>query len=348
MSKLANAFERFGPTYLNEFEDTMPFEHRQALKAILACHTDALGGSVHKCHDCGCEHFLFHSCRNRACPKCQNEKTDTWAENLREKLLPVAHFHVIVTLPAELRNLVRSNQRKANAVLMKAAFATLRKISKGQIGAVSVLHTWSRSLIYHPHVHMMVPAGYLSKDGSRWVESNPEFLVPVNVFKKVFPAIFARMLRKELPGIKLPQQIWQKKWNVRMIPFTGSVDNLINYLARYIYRIGISNSRIIEVTDTHVTFLGDGTPVKLTGREFIRRFLQHVPPKGFHKVRYFGIMHPVHATMRNRIKLTLPAKAAPKPKKKPEKPTFVCPDCGCTHAIIRLIRPTLLTSRAPP
>ena len=234
MSKLTEVFERFGPAYMNAFKDTMPSVHRKALHDILACHTDALGGSVHSCKDCGYELYVKHSCRNRACPKCQNEKTDTWAENLREKLLPVAHFHVIVTLPAELRDLVRSNQRKANAVLMKAAFATLRKIVGGKIGAVAVLHTWSRSMIYHPHVHMIIPAGWVSEDGSTWNKSNPEFLAPANVFKKVFPAIFAKMLRKELPGIKLPQRIWGKKWNVRMIPFTGSLDNLINYLARYI------------------------------------------------------------------------------------------------------------------
>jgi hypothetical protein len=348
MSKLAEAFERFGPAYMNEFEDTMPSVHRKALHDILACHTNALGGSIHKCKDCGTEVYLNHSCRNRACPKCQNEKTDAWAENLREKLLPVAHFHVIVTLPAELRDLVRSNQRKANAVLMKAAFATLRKLSKGNIGAIGVLHTWSRSLIYHPHVHFIVPAGWVSNDGSTWTPSNPGFLVPIPAFKKVFPAIFAKMLRKELPGIKLPQRIWQKKWNVRMIPFDGGLDNLINYLARYIYRIAISDNRIIEVTDTHVIFRGDKRPVKLTGQEFIRRFLQHVPPKGFHKVRYFGIMHPANTTLCHRIRLTLPAKAERKTEAKPEKPAFICPDCGCIHAIVRLIVPNRTLSRAPP
>lgn len=346
MSKLTDAFERFGPAYLNDFKDTMPSWQRKSLNDILACHTEALGGSIHSCRDCDFERYICHSCRNRGCPKCQNEKTDAWAEGLREKLLPMAHFHVIVTLPAELRSPVRSNQRKANAVLMRAAFATLRQLAGGQIGAVSVLHTWSRSLIYHPHVHMVVPAGKMSKDGTKWITSNPAFLVPVDVFKKVFPAIFAKMLRKELPGIKLPQEIWKKKWNVRMIPVKGGIDNLINYLARYIYRIAISANRIIDVTDTHVIFRGDKAPVKLTGQEFIRRYLQHVPPKGFHKVRYFGLMHPANTQLRCQVALTLPSKLPDKPKLKPRKQslTFLCPHCGCTHATIRLMKST----RAPP
>ncbi len=346
MSKLAEAFERFGPAYMNEFEDTMPSIHRKALKDILACHTDALGGSIHQCQDCEYELYRYHSCRNRACPKCQNEKTDKWAEKLREKLLPISHFHVIVTLPAELRELMRSNQRKANAVLLRAAFVTLRQLVGKNIGAIAVLHTWSRSLIYHSHSHMMVPAVGLSKDGSSWTELN--FLVPSDVFKSVFPAIFVKMLRKELPGIHVPQGIWKKKWNVRMIPFRGSLDNLINYLARYIYRIAISNSRIINITDTHVTFRGEKGAVTLTGREFIRRYLQHVPPKGFNKVRYFGIMHPANRTLRNRIKLSLPVKPEPAAKPKIEKQSFICPKCGCVHAIITTVPPNAQPSRAPP
>ena len=197
---------------------------------------------------------------------------------------------------------------------------------------------------------MIVPAGRVSKDGTKWIPSNPAFLVPVNVFKKVLPAILAKMLRKELPGIKLPQAIWKKKWNVRMIPFEGSIDNLINYLARYIYRIAISDNRIIEVTDTHVIFLGDKTPIKLTGQEFIRRYLQHVPPKGFHKVRYFGLMHPANATLCHQITLTLPNRSIGSsdlnPKKQPS--IFRCPNCGGTHVTIKPIAPNQCTFRVPP
>lgn len=258
------------------------------------------------------------------------------------------HFHVIFTLPSEIRRLMRDHQRIANAVLMKASFAALRKLAKGRLGAVSVLHTWSRSMVYHPHVHMMIPAGWVSDDGSAWHRSNPGYLVSVKALKKVFRAIFVRMLRKAIPGIDLPQTIWKKDWNIRTIPFRGSVDNLINYLARYIYRIAISDNRIIEVTDTHVTFRADKGPVTLTGTEFVRRFLQHVPPKGFHKVRYFGIMHAANTTLRNRIKLTLPAiKTRTKPQAKPKLTTSICPQCGGTHISIGFLAPYHLTGVPP-
>lgn len=350
MPKLADAFRQFGPAYVNEYEDTMPIGHRKALKAILACHTDALGGSVHTCNDCDHKRYIYHSCRNRACPKCQNEKTDVWAESLREKLLPVPHFHLIFTLPSEIRRLMRSNQRIANAVLMKASYAALSKLAKGRLGAVSVLHTWSRSLVYHSHIHMMVPAGWVSDDGSSWIRSNPSYLVPVKALKSIFRAIFVKMIRKELPEVILPQSIWHKEWNVRVIPFTGGVDNLINYLARYIYRVAISDNRIVEVTDSHVVFRADKGTMKLAGSEFIRRFLQHVPPKGFHKVRYFGIMHASNTNLRARIKLTLPplkTKHTAKPKR--HRPVrLVCAKCGGTHITIGAISPFYLTTRAPP
>jgi hypothetical protein len=357
MPKLADIFERFGPAYLSKYATRMLPSHHRALQDILNCHTDALGGSVHICRKCKHKHFVFHSCRNRACPKCHRQKTDLWAEQLRHKLLPVPHFHLVFTLPAELRTIVRSNQRVMYGVLMKSAFSALKtlagnkRFAGGKIGAVAVLHTWSRSMEFHPHVHMMVPAGALSNDGQHWIRGNSKYFVPIQALKTVFRAVFVKNARKALPEINIPKSIWRKKWSIHSNAFEAGPENLINYLARYVYRVAISANRIKQVTTTGVTFKGYRSSITLSGEEFIRRFLQHVPPRSFHKVRYFGIMHPAYDQVRRRIKVMMLPESSrcerPAEESTATKPVFCCRVCGCEQARIMTIRGYHVQSRAP-
>lgn len=354
---LAEVFRTFGPAYLNKYEDDMLPSHRQALKDILACQTDALGGSLHTCEGCGEEHYSFHSCGSRFCPICILRKTDQWVDKLKREALPVSHFHVIVTLPSELREIMRNNQQVAYPILMRSAFDALQKLAKdprhlgGRIGGLCVLHTWSRTMSYHPHVHFAIPAGAIAEDGEAWIDAKPGYLVPVNALKKVFRAIFVRRLRKAIANVQIPEAIWRKSWSIHINRFDGGIDNLINYLGRYIHRLAISKSRILKVTEESVTFKGEaGKPITLSGEEFIRRYLQHVLPKGFHKVRRYGILHSSHSETRARIRLALgSSNSEPIMNSEAEvSPTFVCRYCGCTNAKSMLIAPTRYKERGPP
>lgn len=356
---LNKIFQQFGPAYLDRYKEKMLPSHRQVLKSIIACQTDSLGGSLHKCEDCGHEHYLFHSCRSRFCPVCYDQRTEQWVRQLKQETLPVPHFHFVFTLPSEFRDIVRRNQKVAYRVLMRSAFKSLQKLAKdkkylgGRIGGVSVLHTWSRTIAFHPHVHIMVPAGAVSKD-DKWIPSNPAFFVPVKALKKIFRATFVKELRKSIPKMKIDQAVWKKSWSIHVNRFDSNINNLANYLGRYIYRIAISKARLLNVTDNLVTFKGEkGKPITLSGEEFIRRYLQHVLPKGFHKTRRFGIMHASHSSTRARIKLALGKnevetiiETTTQKATSPQAP--VCRQCGSTHILISAIAPTRHTNRVPP
>ena len=311
MSLLKEAFERFAPDYLERYGQSMLPSHRRCLTDISSCQTDALDGSLHVCQSCGHEHYTFHSCGNRSCIKCHHLRTDKWLDKQQDNILPTRHFHYIVTLPSELRPIMCSNQKKSYKILMTSAFAALQKLASapkhlgGKIGAIAVLQTWRRAMIDHPHVHMRIPAGAYNKDDDTWIRGREKFLVPIDALKSIFRAIFMKRMRKALPKQIFPQAIWKKKWSIHINTFDSKVENLLNYLGRYVYRIAITENRVLAVSQTTVTINHNGEALHLRGEEFIRRYLQHVLPKGFHKVRYFGIMHSAHKQTRNRIKLLL-------------------------------------------
>jgi hypothetical protein len=289
-------------------------EQRRALSALGLCRTAALGGHLDRCADCGLERPAYNSCRNRHCPKCQSLARHRWLEARRERLLPVHHFHVVFTLPSELRALFRSDRRTLCALLMRTAAHTLLELGRderhlgAQLGLTAVLHTWSRDLSWHPHVHCVVTGGGLRDDGT-WRATEPGFLFPVRVLARLFRGKLLHALdalhragRLELRGAAgalrdrqtwaaLLERLYSKDWVVYCKPPFGSVDAVYTYLGRYTHRVGLSNARLRGVTAERVTFATrDGKQTSLPPLVFLRRFLDHVLPKGFVRIRHYGLL----------------------------------------------------------
>ena len=317
MIELAEVVRKHGPEYLEKFGDRMPYNHKRALAAIAACRTEEMGGHLEECdQDCGHFDYAYHSCKNSSCPKCHGADTKRWLEKRETELLPVPYFHLVFTLPAELREVVRSNQKALYAVLFETAIAALtklgldRKYLGGQLGMVAVLHTWTRAKEYHPHLHLLVPGGALDKDGV-WRPARRKYLVPVKALSPIFRAIFMKRARKALPRETFPPEVWEKDWVVFSRPTFKKTKKVLTYLSRYVYRVAIANNSIIALENEHVTFRYQKSDtrqwktMRLTAMEFMRRFLQHVLPKGFHKVRYFGFLHPTNKTTLKRLQLLL-------------------------------------------
>ena len=303
MPDVADIFRLHGPRYLERFGQNILPSHRRALRDLCNCRTAALGGQLYVCDHCGREHYVYHSCRNRACPKCHGRDTEDWLAARREELLPVPYFHVVFTLPQSLRDLVRQHQKAVYPILMQAAARALIKLSAdphyvgGLIGVLAVLHTWSRTLTYHPHVHCLVPGGGLSADGP-WSPAREGYLVPVRALSPIFRGIFLDLVRKALPNVAIPDSVRKLAWVVYCKPTVQGAQNVLTYLGRYVHRIAITDRRILCVEDGKVTFRYQNArdsqwrTMTLTAEEFIRRFLQHVLPTGVHKVRYYGLWAP--------------------------------------------------------
>jgi len=317
MPELADIFRRYGPAYLQRFGEAMLPSHRRAFQDIAECRTEALGGHVFVCDHCGHEQYAYHSCRNRSCPKCHEDDTEAWIEARRKELLPTPHFHVIFTLPQELRHCVRRHQKKLYAILMKAAAKALIKLAAdphyvgGLIGILTVLQTWTRALVYHPHVHCLVPAGGVSAHGRAWLDARVNYLVPVDALSLIFRGLFREFVGKELPDLHLPQSVWRTRWVVHCKPTVQGTEKVLDYLGRYVHRVAITNNRILSIDDGKVTFRYKDSrdacwkTMSLHADEFIRRFLQHVLPRGFHKVRYYGLWRPAHRRLLRQVQLRL-------------------------------------------
>jgi len=314
---LADVIRRYGPAYIERFGDRMPPSHRRAMRDLAACRTAALGGQLTRCDHCGDERYVYHSCRNRSCPACHGSETRHWASARRAELLPVPYYHVVFTLPKELRGTVRSHQRKLLSALVTAAAHSLIQLAAdpryagGRIGLLSVLHTWTRDLAYHPHVHCLVPGGALTRDGRQWVPTRATFLVPVRALSVLFRARFMALARKALPAERFPESIWKTSWVVYCKPTVQGVAKVVDYLARYVHRIAITNSRLVSAEDGTVTFRYKDAEAQrwrtttLPATEFLRRFLQHVLPRGFHKVRYYGLLSPAYRQTLRQVQLVL-------------------------------------------
>jgi hypothetical protein len=366
MVEMVTIFHRHGPQYRARFGDRMPSGHLKVMRAIERCRTPALGGHVYHCPDCDQIQYLYHSCRNRHCPKCQNDKALRWLERQRDLLLPVPYFLLTFTLPSQLRSLARSNQKTVYSLLFRTSAAAIQHLAQdgrfvgGQMGFVGVLHTWGRNLSYHPHVHYLVPGGGLDADG-HWQPSRNNFLLPVKALSVIFRAKFRDGLRKAAPDLfaKVPSQVWQQDWVVHCQP-VGDGLSAVRYLAPYIFRVAISNRRIVRLADGKVTFryrpsdTGTLKTCTLRAEEFMRRFLQHVLPKGFVKVRYFGFFsHGSRqrlAALRRSLNALLPVDPSDSPGESapsdPPTPSGVC--CPTCHRPMqrRALIPPL--SRPPP
>jgi len=299
--EIADIFRRYGPQYRAKYGERMLPSHRQAMRAIERCRTSALGGHIYYCEGCEETEYHYHSCRNRHCPKCQNGKAQEWLEKQQDMLLPIRYFLVTFTLPSEFREVARSHQRLVYDLLFRTSAAAMQHLARdsrfvgGQLGMVGLLHSWGRNLSYHPHVHYLVPAGGVAPDGQTWLPSKKNFLLPVKALSRVFRAKFRDALRQTDCFADVPATVWQQEWVVHCQP-VGDGQSSLKYLAPYIFRVAISNKRILKLEDGKVTFryrasdTGRLRTCTLPAKEFIRRFLQHVLPKGFVKVRYYGFL----------------------------------------------------------
>jgi hypothetical protein len=355
MPRLADIVRRHGAAYVERYGASMLSSHARAITAILHCRTPVLGGHVAVCAQCGTEHLLFHSCRHRACPQCGYDATEKWIARQREMLLPATYFHVVFTLPAELRRLVRSHQKALLPALFQAAFESLARLCKdpkflgAQIGALAVLHTWTRTLEWHPHIHMLVPGVGLDPDGSTLhlvPRRRRRYLVPVRAVAKVFRARFLKLARRAVPNHAIPEIPWGKSWIVFAKAAVQGADKVLEYLGRYVHRTAISDHRLVGFDDRTVTFRYTDSRdhhrklMTLPAHELLRRFLQHVLPQGMHRVRAFGLLHPAHRDTLRRMQLALaprpPATQPPVPPAPNGRPQLRCPACG--DGALRLVR----------
>ncbi len=300
MLEVADIFRLHGAVYRARFGDRLLPSQKQAMRDIEACRTAWFGGHLKKCDRCGRKVYTYHSCRNRHCPKCHRHQTERWLHKQSARLLPGFYFLLTFTLPSELRPLARGHPKKLYGLLMSCAAAALQKLCwdpryvGARLGCLAVLHTWTRAMLYHPHVHLLVTAGGLSPDGSQWIPSkNSKYLVPVEALSVIFRAKLGAALNKAKLLAQVPPQVWKKKWVVHCQP-AGSGRKVLDYLGRYVFRIAITNSRLEQIDHGQITFrYRDNRSQKLRrvilpAGEFIARFLQHVLPQGCTKVRYYG------------------------------------------------------------
>jgi hypothetical protein len=300
---LGEIFRCSGPAYREKMGTRLSATQRAAMAAIEQCRTEALGGQVYRCPRCSSVRYSFHSCRNRHCPTCQHDKAQSWLAKQQALLLPVPYFLVTFTLPAELRTIAREHQRRLYGLLFRSSARALQQLAVdprflgGDIGMVGVLQTWTRDLRYHPHIHYLVPAGAFVPGEGHWVQAKGRFLVHVNPLGKLFRG----KMRAGLQQLKLeravPAAVWGKAWVVDCRA-VGSGEAALKYLAPYIFRVALSNNRLEGMVNEEVTFryrVAESKKLKrctLPAEAFIHRFLEHVLPRGFVKVRYFGLFSP--------------------------------------------------------
>lgn len=354
--EVAEIFRKYGPAYREKFGDKMPASHLAAMKAIEQCRTETLGGHLYWCEDCQQQWYSYHSCRNRHCPKCQHQAAREWLEKQVTLLLPVPYFLVTFTLPSELREIARSNQETIYNLLFRSAADALLTLARdrigGQFGCVGILQTWTRDLRFHPHIHFLVPGGGLSDDGKQWVASPKNFLLRVEVLGKLFRGKFMAALKKTKLVANASSALWEKGWVVDSRP-VGTGEAALKYLAPYVFRVAISNNRILKLENNLVTFRykegdsGKWRTTKVSAEEFIRRFLQHVLPKGFVKIRYFGFFAPGNRKRLKLAQLLLPTPASSLSTSLPVTPAtaIACPRCGKPLTLLHAIP---ATARSPP
>ena len=321
--EVADIFRIAGPAYRSAHAGHLSLAQLKIMSAIEHCRTAALGGHVEACEDCGHWRVAYNSCRNRHCPKCQGAAARTWLAEREADLLPVGYFHVVFTLPAEIADIAFQNKALVYDLLFRAASETMLTIAAdpkhlgARIGITAVLHTWGSAMTHHPHVHMIVPGGGIAPDGQRWISSRPTFLLPVRVLGKLFRRLFlTRLIALHDAGrlaffgtmthladrrafLRHLSPVRKKRWVVYAKPPFAGPQAVLAYLSRYTHRVAISNRRIMAFDDAGVAFRykdyrRDGSDrqrvMTLAVDEFIRRFLLHVLPRGFHRIRHYGLL----------------------------------------------------------
>jgi len=303
--ELADVFRRYGESYRRTH--ALPAAHRKVMRAVSVCRTSELGGHLKQCTTCGFEHPSYNSCRNRHCPKCQSLAKAQWLEKQISELLPVGYFHLVFTLPHLLNSLILAHKKILLSLLFKAVSETLLEFGQrrlgGTLGIIAVLHTWDQTLKDHFHLHCLIPAGALALDQNRWIQARPNFLFPVKALSLVFQGKFLARLQQAAEKGKIPaanneiKAARQKGWVVYAKKPFGSPKTVLDYLGRYTHRVALSNDRLLAVQNGQVSFSyrdrRDKDRLKsmtLDAHEFIRRFLLHVLPDGFMRIRHFGFL----------------------------------------------------------
>lgn len=355
MTTLADIFHQHGAEYLQRYSAVMPPHQKKAIRDILSCRTPHLGGHTWFCENCQEFHYNYHSCKNRSCPQCQNEQAEDWLNHQSDNLLPVEYFLATFTIPEHLKPIFRKHPKTGYHVLFQSAAKSLKKLALdkrfigGKIGMIGVLHTWSRQLTLHPHIHFIIPGIALSEQNQKITFSKNGFLMRIEPLSMIFKAKFRDAVMKA--GLKhlVPEHVWRQDWVVH-IKSVSNGQAALTYLAPYLYRIAISNSNILACHNNHVAFRfkdsnsGRFKTMTLPALEFLRRFLQHVLPKGFQKIRYFGFLHPKNKTLMNTLRLLLHCNIYSNKTNGAQHFVFKCPCCGKEMILIdKTIR-----QRAPP
>lgn len=319
--RLHEVLVRHGPAYLERFGATMPARQREVLGTLLRCRTPALGGALHLCPRCGERHFTYHSCNDRHCPQCGREESAAWLAAQEALLLPVPYFLVTFTVPEKLRGWLRRHPARGYDLLFGASAQAMQDLAGNPrrlgatLGMLGVLHTWSRTLIHHPHVHYLVAGGGLSLDQRRWVAARPKFLLPVKALSDRCRNLFRQRLEQEAPEAlrQIAAGVWKQRWVVHSAA-VGSGRNALGYLSRYVFQTATGNRTLPVLADGRLRWRYRDSPtqawrhVDLEPCELIRRFLQHVLPRGFHRVRRFGWWHPGGRVKLNRVRALLQQK----------------------------------------
>ena len=329
---------------MERFGDRMPAVHKKVINDIISCRTQACGFTVYDCTDCGTVHHIHRSCGNRHCPVCQHRKAMDWTERQLKRVLPGHHFMVTFTVPQQLRDFMRSHQKVGYGVLFTASSDSLKKLSRDEkhiggdrSGFSGILHTWDRTGLYHPHVHYVVPGGALSSEDGLWHPSRTDFYLPVRALSKIYKAKFRDIMKKEGLYDQIPSEVWDMDWNVN-VQAVGNAENTVKYLSRYVFQVAISDYRIVKCENRKVTFAyrkkgsSRDRHMTLEVMEFMRRFLQHVLPSGFMKVRYYGFMNPNSSTDLNEVRTLVELChgfeiRTPEYETVPQEPLY-CPLCG--------------------
>jgi hypothetical protein len=381
--EVADIFRTAGPAYRAAHAGHLSLHQLKVMSAIEQCRTAALGGHLEACEDCGHQRIAYNSCRNRHCPKCQGAAARTWLAEREADLLPVGYFHVVFSLPSAVADTAFQNKAVVYDLLFHAATETMLTIAAdpqhlgARIGITAVLHTWGSALTHHPHVHMIVPGGGIALDGQRWISSRPAFLLPVRVLGKLFRRLFLTRLIALYDAGKLVffgrlarladrraflrhlSPVRNKRWVVYAKPPFAGPEAVLAYLSRYTHRVAISNRRLLTFDETGVTFRykdyrRDGGErqhvMTLATDEFIRRFLLHVLPRGFHRIRHYGLLaSSARRTSLARVRELL-AVAPPPDEDMAKEPLDARPPCPCCggHMIIIETFARWSQPRAPP
>jgi hypothetical protein len=380
--EVADVFHAAGPAWRAAHAGHIGLAQLKVMSAIETCRTAALGGHIEGCEDCGHRRIAYNSCRNRHCPKCQAAAAREWLAAREADLLPVGYFHVVFTVPAEVADIAFQNKAVVYDLLFQAASETMVTIAADprhlgvRIGITAVLHTWGSAMTHHPHIHMIVPGGGISLDRKRWISSRARFLLPVPVLAKLFRRLFLAKLqqlhvagRLQLFGdhvglsdrrafLRHLAPLRKKKWVVYAKPPFAGPEAVLAYLSRYTHRVAISNRRLISLDETGVTFRykdyrRDGVDrqrtMTLCPDEFIRRFLLHVLPKGFHRIRHYGLLASAGRKANVALARQLLAVPAPAEAEEPAPPDRrpPCPCCGGRMVVVEIFQ-RAGQARAPP